>query len=389
MSLRALVRISLVVASAALIFPPAMAAEPSRKVVTTQNGDYFGFDLRTEQNVSLEQCGEICVGDTVCKAFTYNPKVKWCFLKSDFNQLNAFPGAVAGKIVEVVAETDIGAPQRLSFVTDSLQQEARRLKSGLAANDGEGGQGVEALVQTARQQATAGNIPDAVTTYKQALAITPDDGALWAELSEKAAQVTDNYSIAGQAASAAINAYQLSRTVSARTEALNRLAKAFERTQNYRAALNAYKESLALTDNAQTKAAYADLRTRQGFRVINNTVDTDSVSPRACVQFSELLVKNGVDYSSFITLDGAAPKAIEAKGSEICVEGLTHGQRYKIALRAGLPSSVEEPLEKQVDLDIYVRDRAASVRFTGENFVLPGTAVAVSPLSLLMPTRPT
>jgi len=143
MSLRALVRISLVAASAALIFLPAMAAEPSRKVVTTQNGDYFGFDLRTEQNVSLEQCGEICVGDTACKAFTYNPKVKWCFLKSDFNQLNAFPGAVAGKIVEVATETDIGAPQRLSFVTDSLQQEARRLKSGLAANDGEGGQGVE------------------------------------------------------------------------------------------------------------------------------------------------------------------------------------------------------------------------------------------------------
>ncbi|MBA4777718.1 MAG: alpha-2-macroglobulin family protein [Rhizobiales bacterium] len=374
MSLRALVRISLVAVSTALFFPPAMAAEPSRKVVTTQNGDYFGFDLRTEQNVSLEQCGDICVGDTACKAFTYNPKVKWCFLKSDFNQLNAFPGAVAGKIVEVAAEADIGAPQRLSFVTDSLQQEARRLKSGLAANEGEGEQGLEALVQIARQQAAAGNIPDAVTTYKQALAITPDDGALWAELSEKAAQVTDNYSIAGQAASAAINAYQLSRTVSARTEALNRLAKAFERTQNYRAALSAYKESLALTDNAQTKAAYADLRTRQGFRVINNTVDTDSISPRTCVQFSEPLVKNGVDYSSFVTLDGAAPKAIEAKGSEICVEGLTHGQRYKIALRAGLPSSVEEPLEKQVDLDIYVRDRTASVRFTGENFVLPGTA---------------
>ena len=219
MSLRALVRISLVAVSTALFFPPAMAAEPSRKVVTTQNGDYFGFDLRTEQNVSLEQCGEICVGDTACKAFTYNPKVKWCFLKSDFNQLNAFPGAVAGKIVEVAAEADIGAPQRLSFVTDSLQQEARRLKSGLAANEGEGEQGLEALVETARQQAAAGNIPDAVTTYKQALAITPDDGALWAELSEKAAQVTDNYSIAGQAASAAINAYQLSRTVSARTQA--------------------------------------------------------------------------------------------------------------------------------------------------------------------------
>lgn len=371
MSLRAFVRASFVVLATFSVFLPASAAESSRKIVTTKNGDYFGFDLRTEQNVSLEQCGEICVGDASCKAFTYNPKVKWCFLKSDFNQLNAFPGAVAGKIVETVAEPDIGAPQRLSFVSDSLQQEARKLKSGLEASDE---QGLEILLATARQQLASGSIPDAVETYKAALAISPDDGALWAELSGAAAQATDNYAITGQAASAAINAYQLSRTVSARTEALNRLAQAFDKTQNYRAALNAYKASLALVDAPETKAAYAELRSRQGFRVIGNTVDTDSASPRACVQFSEPLVKNGIDYSSFVTLDGAAPKAIEAKGSEICVEGLTHGQRYKIAFRAGLPSSVEEPLEKQVDLDIYVRDRAASVRFTGENFVLPGTA---------------
>ncbi len=361
---------------AAFSVSPLLAEDATRKVVTTANGDYFGFDLRTEQDVSLDQCKTICIDDKGCKAFTYNPKVKWCFLKSDYNQLNAFPGAVAGKIVEAASEPDLGAPQRLSFVEDSLYQQARKLKADLPEADDS--QGLEALLSQARQQAVL-DIPQAVEVYKSALSLNPENGALWAELSSVEAKVENNYQILGEAPAAALNAYQLSRTQSARLAALNRLAQAFEKGQNYRAALNAYKASLALSDVAKTRAAYNDLRTQQGFRVINNTVDTDSVTPRACIQFSEPLVKNA-DYSSFVTLDGAAPKALEAKGSEICVEGLTHGQRYKIALRAGLPSSVEEPLERQVDLDIYVRDRSGSVRFTGDNFVLPGTARRGIPL---------
>lgn len=374
MSIRALGRAGLMVLLTSMSWLPAHSQETSRKILTTQNGDYFGFDLRTEQNVSLDECKTICTGDQACKAFTYNPKVQWCFLKSDFNKLNAFPGAVAGKVVEVASEPDIGAPQKLSFISDELYQQARKLKSDLGVTDEQQAQGEDTLLGLARQQSAAKDMPNAVENYKAALAFSPDDGALWTELAESAIRVESNYEISGESVSAALNAYQQSRTTAARTSALNLLARSFEKTQSYRGALNAYKASLALSDTPDIRAAYNDLRTRQGFRVVNNTVDTDSANPRACVQFSEPLVKTGVDYSSFVTMDGAAPKAMEAKGSEICVEGLTHGQRYKLALRAGLQSSVDEPLERQVDLDIYVRDRSASVRFTGDNFVLPGTA---------------
>ena len=86
-------------------------------MVTVKDADYFGFDLRTVQNVTLDQCGQACKDDDACKAFTYNTKAKWCFLKSDFNTMNPFPGAVAGKIVMEVAERDIGAPGALDFLT--------------------------------------------------------------------------------------------------------------------------------------------------------------------------------------------------------------------------------------------------------------------------------
>lgn len=353
---------------AGLLPLPSGAAD--RQVEITRDADYFGFDLRTERDLSLDQCKQVCIDDNSCRAFTYNPRVQWCFLKSDFGKVVPFNGAIAGRIVEASSEPDIGAPLRLSFVPDSLLQLAREMNREITSVEDHFGQ--EAGV-AAREAFASGNFSGAAESFKRALAVAPDDVSLWNGLSDSLARVQDDYNAAGQSVSAALNAYQQSRTVRQRTEALATLARAFEKTQSYRAALDAYKAALAISDEPATRAAYQDLRQRQGFRVVNNTVEADSGSPRACVQFSEELLKRGVDYSSFVTLDGAAPRAMEAKGNQICVEGLTHGQRYKVALRRGLPSSVDETLENPVELEIYVRDRSASVRFTGDNFVLPST----------------
>src|SRR6218665_1425192 len=119
---------------AAVASPPLPAhAEETRSVVTSENSDYFGFDLRTVQDVTLDQCKSDCVDDLSCRAFTYNPKVKWCFLKSDYNTLNTFAGAIAGKVVDAAAtEADIGAPPALPFVTDQLLNDARATKENLS-----------------------------------------------------------------------------------------------------------------------------------------------------------------------------------------------------------------------------------------------------------------
>ncbi|RVG81225.1 hypothetical protein CN223_03820 [Sinorhizobium meliloti] len=354
---------------------PVAAAEPERRIEITNDADYFGFDLRTEQNVSLDQCQSACIADRSCRAFTYNPKVKWCFLKSDFNQLNTFPGAIAGKVAETAAgEADIGAPPRLDFVSDDLLQQARDVKANLVLADDQQGFGVNGLIETARSELTAGNFVASLKAFRGALAITPKDGALWLETAEAANRFDAGTDMASEAALAALNGYQLTRTTQSRAHALAILAQALDKLQNYRAALQSYKASLELVQAKTVETAYLDLKARQGFRVTGHTVDADSASPRACVQFSEPLLKNGPDYSSFVTLDGAAPKAVEAKGSEICVEGLAHGQRYKLVLRQGLPSSVKEVIEAPVSLDVYVKDRAPMVRFTGDSFVLPSTA---------------
>lgn len=371
--MRVFVRFFLILS--ALLFSITTAhAEGVRKIVTVKDADFFGFDLRTEQDVSLEKCQEICIADDGCKAFTYNTKAQWCFLKSDFNKMNPFPGAVAGKIVNEEAEPDIGAAPALDFLNEWQVGEAERYRDKLETPAGYVGVGLDGAITMARQSVNSGVIDQALLGFKAALKLDGDNADLWMEMANAANRINNNYDVNYQGLNAAIAGYNLTRNKSARARSLAIMAKSLENNGYFRAGINAYKASLKLIDDGTVRVAYEDLRTRQGFRVIGNTIDNDSANPRACVQFSENLVKSGTDYASYVTLDGAAPKALEAKDAQICVEGLVHGQRYKIALREGLPSSVDETLQAQLDLDVYVKDRGPSVRFTGDSFVLPSTA---------------
>lgn len=366
-------------------FAAAHAAGEARSIVTTENSDYFDFDLRTEPDVSLDQCKSACLADEGCRAFTYNTKAKWCFLKSDFNTLKPFAGAVAGKVVALGGEPDIGAPAELDFVPDWMRSEAqtyRRLAVDPATPVTEGFAG---LVDAGESALLTGDPRTAVQKFRAALAILPDDAALWLDLARAIAAVQpindqEAATLKSDATSSAYNAYLSSRTASQRAEALAKLAAGLDGRDLFRPALQAYEASLLLVASPAVQAEYEDLKARKGFRVVEHTVDADNASPRICATFSEELVKTGVDYATFVTVDNRAPKGVEAKGQQVCIEGLEHGRHYSIAFRPGLPAAIGEVLETPVVLSIYVQDRAPSARFTGDGFVLPSTARRGIPL---------
>lgn len=358
----------------------AQAAE-ARRIVTTNNSDYFGFDLRSDQNVSLDQCKTTCLGDPACRAFTYNTKAKWCFLKSDYNQLKPFNGAIAGKVANVDGDPDIGAPPELAFFPNWMADQAQQYRNKLTdpAYD-KPTEGMEALKAAAEQAALTGDHRLAMQKYEATVSVLPDDGRLWLGLAREtlAVQPTSGTSEAStlpaNATSAGFNAYKLLRTTKTRAEVLALLGAGLDRRDLYRPSLQAYEASLALVSSPAVQADYADLKARKGFRVIDHSVDADTSAPRICAQFSEDLVKTGVDYSQFVTVDNAPPKGVEAKDKQICVEGLEHGQHYEVTFRAGLPAAIGEVTAAPVVLSIYVQDRAPSARFTGDSFVLPAGA---------------
>ncbi|MGY6709767.1 MAG: alpha-2-macroglobulin family protein [Rhizobiaceae bacterium] len=354
---------------------PPLHAQGSRTVVTTEDADYFGFDLRTERDVSLEECEAACIADGQCRAFTYNVRAEWCFLKSDHGPLNPFAGAVAGRIVEA-GQADIGAPPALAFLSAGLLDEARQYRGEITTLAGDPSMGVVLLAQAARGALDAGDARGAIASYQSALSLSSEDSSLWSSLAAALLAATpadwnERTSLPRDASSSAINAYQTSRTESDRAEALAWLARALDSRDLYRPAMAAYEASLALVDDENISFEQAELRSRRGFRVMDHTVDTEAAAPRICVQLSEDLPRSGVDFSSFVTLDGAPAPAVDASGQQVCVEGLRHGRSYRVTLRRGLPSTVGEVLENDVALSIYVRDRSPSLRFTGDSFVLP------------------
>ena len=352
-------------------------AQDSRDIVTTPESDYFGFDLRSERDVTQDQCETVCLAESACRAFTYNVKAKWCFMKSDFSQLKPFKGAVAGKVVNVSGDPDIGAPPPLGFFPTYMVDEARSYRDRLlAATAIDPAQGLAGLVAAADAATKASDPRTAMNKLIAAIALSPNDGNLWTKLAVSMLAVQpingqETSSLQRDAASAIWNAYQLQRTTRTRAEALAVMARILDRREMFRPALMAYEASLTLAPDASLQAEYQDLKARKGFRIIEHTVEADTSSPRICAQFSEDLIKVGTDYTPFVTVDGQQAKAIEAKDRQICVEGLEHGKHYQVAFRSGLPAQIGEVLEAPVSLSIYMQDRPASVRFTGDGFVLP------------------
>lgn len=218
----------------------------------------------------------------------------------------------------------------------------------------------------------------------QIVAIAPDDGANWLRLARTVTQIrpanaSETTFLNERAATAAYVAYQRAGSAGEGAEALAVLGRAMAARKLYRPALDAMRLSLDLREVADVREQYEKMRGDHGFRLLDYSVDSDSASPRACFQFSEDLAKR-VDFAPFLALAGNDKPALSAEDKQLCVDGLKHGERYNVNLRAGLPSTVKESLPKSAEFNIYVRDRKPFVRFTGRAYVLPRTGQKGIPL---------
>lgn len=214
--------------------------------------------------------------------------------------------------------------------------------------------------------------------YEAALAIQPDKATLWLELSKTirtlALDKTQNRARRGfyrDGSGAAFNAYRFAKSEASQAEALSVLAFFLRGRSYWRPALNAYKASLDLVPNEEIKEVYETLRAEKGFRITNYSINSDLKQPQLCIQFSEALFSRGTEYATFFKVNNQDPDGVRVERRQICLDGFAHGETYDVAVRQGLPSVVGEQLLKSSNLDIYVRDRSPSVRFSSKAYVLP------------------
>jgi uncharacterized protein YfaS (alpha-2-macroglobulin family) len=107
---------------------------------------------------------------------------------------------------------------------------------------------------------------------------------------------------------------------------------------------------------------------------LNVTVQPDRAVPAACLSFTTELPRGKAQaLEPFIAIVPALDHSLDARGKDLCIGGLQHGQTYRVKIKAGLPGSDGTSLSKDVPVDIQIPDREQNVFFDQGKTLLPFT----------------
>jgi alpha-2-macroglobulin len=281
----------------------------------------------------------------------------------------------AGLIAALVALSCAAFAADKPYQRDDLADAAVKLEAQIKTDAGTVTKSAATLKRDADAAFQKNDLRAGMQVLGQLVAVAPNDATAWLRLARTVSQIRprndqERAFFLERASSAAYIAYQRGRTANDEADSLAVLGSTLAERKQWRASLDAMRLALASRETAALRAQYETLRASHGFRMLDYSVDSDALSPRACFQFSEELPKRS-DFSPFVAVAGIERPAVSAEAKQLCVEGLKHGERYAITLRAGLPSVVSESLPKSADFTIYVRDRKPFARFAGKAYVLP------------------
>ncbi|HEY2757355.1 MAG TPA: alpha-2-macroglobulin family protein, partial [Pseudolabrys sp.] len=131
-----------------------------------------------------------------------------------------------------------------------------------------------------------------MTVLGQLISVAPDDATTWLRLARTLRQIKprdDNEKalLLDRAATSAYVAYQRTSDRNVEADSLGVLGRTLADERQWRPALDTLRLSLELHETADLRGQYERLRIDHGFRMLDYSVDSDAVSPRACFQFSE------------------------------------------------------------------------------------------------------
>ncbi|MEH6738444.1 MAG: alpha-2-macroglobulin family protein [Sulfitobacter sp.] len=373
----------------ALLAPAGMAQEPlpDHRYVYTQDADFYGADLGPLFDTTRTACALACDAQTACIAFTYNTRSNACFPKSDVTEVEFFEGALSARKLNTPTEIQTIAASRkndLAFLKTSDFDAADTLVQFNADRYLAGNNTLEDIMGAMAAAISRGDVGAAARWAGSAVALT-DRGDLWAQMAWLGLRPRDDTPrelarrLRREAVPASVNAFLRAKTQSEQVTALDLMARAFEANNRGREMIAPLRLAQEIEPRQELATALDIAIGKYGFRITDTRVDNNSARPRICAEFSENLVKAGVDYEPFVRLQDPA-LVVEAGAKELCIEGVSHGERYTATFRSGLPAASGEVLYKDVAVTLYVRDRDPSVRFAGRSYVLPLSSQAALPI---------
>lgn len=375
--------------SAFLGLPPAFAADevPDKRLIVTSNVDFYGADLGSLFDTTYQACVNLCLSDDNCRAFTFNNRSKACFAKSSVSERKPYDGAWSAEVVPVPPAVKQRAAQRageIGFIGSYDIKQASDQAQKIGGVHPSGQYQPADLIAAAQDSLAKQDWLNAMRWTGAAVGHL-DRADLWTEYGRLSLLVptktgSEQRKYVDRARQATINGYLRAENTAQQVNALQVMADALEKSNRGRNSIHALRVAQDLQPNRQDITDALDKAiAKYGFRITEHKVESDLATPRICAEFSEPLVKSGVDYATYIRLP-AADMAVQATGNDICIEGVEHGNRYRVTFRQGLPAASGEALIKDVELTLYVRDRSPSVKFPGRGYVLPRTADAGLPI---------
>jgi alpha-2-macroglobulin len=356
-----------------------------KRFVVSANTDFSGSDLQQIFDSSLEACRAACLSTDQCVALTFNARNNSCFPKSSVTGMTPFDGALSAEVITVdsaVKARSEDAGRRLSFLGEDTLGAARSFARDLPWSHPSSAS-ADDLAADSAARARDGDLAGAQAAIAAATGKS-DAAPHWTRLAAYTLALynkdTGNRGdLPAQALSAAINGYLRSPEDATSADALVLMADALAALDRGRDAIPALRLAQTLTPTPAIEAQLEQAIGLYGFRITDNTVESNLAQPRICAEFSEPLALAGVDYAPFVRLPDPA-MAVEADGNQICLIGGTHGETYNATFRQGLPARSGEVLQKDVDLRFYIPDRDPSARFPGRGYVLPRATDAALPI---------
>ncbi|MDF3415257.1 alpha-2-macroglobulin family protein [Sulfitobacter sp. M57] len=371
----------------------AQGAIPDHRYLQSRDMDFYGEDLTNLFDTTQAACARACSAQEACVAYTFNTRNNACFPKSAIRKRQPYAGAVSAQKVATDPQVLARGAERqkeLVFLTEDDFNAARARVASNAASYSFSGETLDELTAALRGAEQAGEGAVAYRWASKAAALS-DRAEMWTAYARKAlahagsGTNAERRKLRQAALQAAINGFLRAEQPALRVESLRVMAQALEAGNRGRDMIPALRLALDITPRDDLKVALTEAIGKYGFRVTDHRVDNNAAAPRICAEFSERLVPAGVDYEPFVRVEGRG-LVVQAEDNQLCIDGVEHGARYTVTLRVGLPAASGEVLHRDTTLQLYVRDRAAAVRFAGRAYVLPRSADAALPVETVNAT---
>ena len=369
------------------VFSNEQSLIEKQRLVVTNNLQLLGEKLAKITQTTFSNCETYCRSQNNCQGFSFEFRKNNCHpIKIITGQRN-LADVSSGRLVPVEPHIVNSASERaneLDFLPQHLILNASQFAVQFSQRFPSDHRADEDITHQLLQASADKHFRQAFK-YAAMLTAKLDRADLWVETARLALSITsgnqtDVRRYRKMALSLSINAFLRSVNSEVKANALIVLANALEKQYYPELSIPALRLSQSFSPRLETEEAIVRAISLYGFRVLEHTVENNSSIPRVCLQFSENLVSEGIDYSDYIRFP-AIGLSTEADNNQLCIDGVQHGAHYQFTIRKGLPAASGEKLVKSIDLNIYVKDREPKISFNGRSYVLPKSKNASIPVN--------